>query len=144
MNLIYYFLLQDSLEIYEKLHNQRQILLAYFFRSLNCTQNSKLKLTTLLKSRPRIWQPWFNWRVDSKKSQLTKNLDWIHLSLLLSKMIDFFAIFSKGGIVLWCFQRTSEIFTSSVNALIKAVILQVVSLLLIKSTICCFNHMILC
>jgi len=39
-------------------------------------------------------------------------------------MIDFFAIFSKGGIVLWCFQGTSQIFTSSVNALIKAVILQ--------------------
>ena len=54
-------------------------------------------------------------------------------------MIDFFAIFSKGGIVLWCFQGTSQIFTSSVNALIKAVILQVVGLLLISSTICCFN-----
>ncbi|XP_046442253.1 signal recognition particle receptor subunit alpha homolog [Daphnia pulex] len=39
-------------------------------------------------------------------------------------MLDFFSIFSKGGIVLWCFQGTSQIFTSSVNALIKAVILQ--------------------
>jgi len=39
-------------------------------------------------------------------------------------MIDFFAIFSKGGIVLWCFQGTSQIFTAPVNALIKAVILQ--------------------
>lgn len=41
------------------------------------------------------------------------------------KMLDFFSIFGKGGIVLWCFQGTSQIFTSSVNALIKAVILQV-------------------
>jgi len=40
-------------------------------------------------------------------------------------MLDFFSIFGKGGIVLWCFQGTSQIFTSSVNALIKAVILQV-------------------
>lgn len=40
-------------------------------------------------------------------------------------MLDLFTIFSKGGIVLWCFQSTSEIFTPSVNALIKNVILQV-------------------
>lgn len=39
-------------------------------------------------------------------------------------MLDFFAIFSKGGIVLWCFQGTSQLFTPSVNALIKSVILQ--------------------
>lgn len=39
-------------------------------------------------------------------------------------MLDLFTIFSKGGIVLWCFQSTSEIFTPSVNALIKNVILQ--------------------
>ncbi|XP_054261334.1 signal recognition particle receptor subunit alpha homolog [Macrosteles quadrilineatus] len=41
-------------------------------------------------------------------------------------MLDLFTIFSKGGIVLWCFQvqGTSQIFTSSVNALIKSVILQ--------------------
>ena len=43
-------------------------------------------------------------------------------------MLDFFSIFGKGGIVLWAFQGTSQIFTSSVNALIKAVILQVVLL----------------
>jgi signal recognition particle receptor subunit alpha len=40
-------------------------------------------------------------------------------------MLDLFTIFSKGGIVLWCFQSTSEIFTPSVNALIRSVILQV-------------------
>jgi hypothetical protein len=40
-------------------------------------------------------------------------------------MLDFFTIFSKGGIVLWCFQSTSQLFTPSVNALIKSVILQV-------------------
>jgi len=39
-------------------------------------------------------------------------------------MLDLFTIFSKGGIVLWCFQSTSEIFTPSVNALIRSVILQ--------------------
>ncbi|XP_075232372.1 signal recognition particle receptor alpha [Lycorma delicatula] len=39
-------------------------------------------------------------------------------------MLDLFTIFSKGGIVLWCFQGTSQIFTPSVNALIKTVILQ--------------------
>ncbi|XP_014289185.1 signal recognition particle receptor subunit alpha homolog [Halyomorpha halys] len=39
-------------------------------------------------------------------------------------MLDLFTIFSKGGIVLWYFQSTSQIFTPSVNALIKSVILQ--------------------
>jgi len=39
-------------------------------------------------------------------------------------MIDLFSIFSKGGIVLWCFQGTTQLFTPSVNALIKSVILQ--------------------
>ncbi|KAG7470488.1 hypothetical protein MATL_G00114370 [Megalops atlanticus] len=42
------------------------------------------------------------------------------------KMLDFFAIFSKGGIVLWCFQGAgvTESFTGPVNALIRSVILQ--------------------
>lgn len=39
-------------------------------------------------------------------------------------MLDLFSIFSKGGIVLWCFQSTSEIFSPSVNSLIRSVILQ--------------------
>ncbi|XP_051953647.1 signal recognition particle receptor subunit alpha [Xyrauchen texanus] len=41
-------------------------------------------------------------------------------------MLDFFAIFSKGGIVLWCFQgaAVTESFTGPVNALIRSVILQ--------------------
>ncbi|KAF7699145.1 signal recognition particle receptor subunit alpha isoform X1 [Silurus meridionalis] len=41
-------------------------------------------------------------------------------------MLDFFAIFSKGGIVLWCFQGAgvTEPFTGPVNALIRSVILQ--------------------
>ncbi|XP_057328116.1 signal recognition particle receptor subunit alpha homolog [Microplitis mediator] len=39
-------------------------------------------------------------------------------------MLDLFTIFSKGGIVLWCFQSTSQIFTPTVNALIRSVILQ--------------------
>lgn len=43
---------------------------------------------------------------------------------LNSVMLDLFTIFSKGGIVLWCFQSTSQIFAPSVNALIRSVILQ--------------------
>ncbi|XP_029172260.1 signal recognition particle receptor subunit alpha homolog isoform X2 [Nylanderia fulva] len=39
-------------------------------------------------------------------------------------MLDLFTIFSKGGIVLWCFQSTSQIFAPSINALIRGVILQ--------------------
>uniref|UniRef100_A0A8C2ZH85 SRP receptor subunit alpha n=1 Tax=Cyclopterus lumpus TaxID=8103 RepID=A0A8C2ZH85_CYCLU len=41
-------------------------------------------------------------------------------------MLDFFTIFSKGGIVLWCFQGAgvSESFAGPVNALIRSVILQ--------------------
>uniref|UniRef100_A0A7N6A9P5 SRP54-type proteins GTP-binding domain-containing protein n=1 Tax=Anabas testudineus TaxID=64144 RepID=A0A7N6A9P5_ANATE len=41
-------------------------------------------------------------------------------------MLDFFTIFSKGGIVLWCFQGAgvTESFTAPVNALIHSVILQ--------------------
>lgn len=40
-------------------------------------------------------------------------------------MLDLFTVFSKSGIVLWCFQSTSQVFTPSVNALIRNVILQV-------------------
>lgn len=39
-------------------------------------------------------------------------------------MLDLFTIFSKSGIVLWYFQGTSDLFTSTVNDLIKNVILQ--------------------
>lgn len=39
-------------------------------------------------------------------------------------MLDLFTIFTKGGIVLWCFRETPDIFTSPVNALIRSVILQ--------------------
>ncbi|KAJ0063598.1 hypothetical protein NL108_004425 [Boleophthalmus pectinirostris] len=41
-------------------------------------------------------------------------------------MLDFFTIFSKGGIVLWCFQGAGVTgsFTGPVNALIRSVILQ--------------------
>lgn len=41
-------------------------------------------------------------------------------------MLDLFTIFTKGGIVLWCFQQGSNLsLTPAVNALIKSVILQV-------------------
>ncbi|XP_052387381.1 signal recognition particle receptor subunit alpha-like [Carassius gibelio] len=41
-------------------------------------------------------------------------------------MLDFFAIFSKGGIVLWCFQGAgvTEPFSGAINALLRSVILQ--------------------
>uniref|UniRef100_A0A0K8TMF5 Putative signal recognition particle receptor alpha subunit n=1 Tax=Tabanus bromius TaxID=304241 RepID=A0A0K8TMF5_TABBR len=39
-------------------------------------------------------------------------------------MLDFFAIFTKGGIVLWCFRSTNQLFALPVNALIKNGILQ--------------------
>lgn len=40
-------------------------------------------------------------------------------------MLDLFTIFTKGGIVLWCFRGTQEFFAPPVNALIRSVILQV-------------------
>lgn len=52
-------------------------------------------------------------------------LGYTHLPEFISKMLDFFSIFSKGGIVLWYFQGTSQLFTQPINALIKTVILQV-------------------
>lgn len=42
-----------------------------------------------------------------------------------SAMLDFFTIFSKGGLVLWCFQGVSDSCTGPVNALIRSVLLQV-------------------
>jgi len=39
-------------------------------------------------------------------------------------MLDLFTIFTKGGIVLWCFKGTNQFFGPSVNALIRSVILQ--------------------
>ncbi|XP_055370930.1 signal recognition particle receptor subunit alpha homolog [Condylostylus longicornis] len=39
-------------------------------------------------------------------------------------MLDLFTIFTKGGIVLWCFRGTKQLFAPSVNALIRTVILQ--------------------
>lgn len=48
-----------------------------------------------------------------------------------AKMLDFFSIFSKGGILLWCFkgigldEKDWASFTPAVNAFIKTVLLQV-------------------
>lgn len=49
------------------------------------------------------------------------------IQIRVFRMLDFFTIFSKGGIVLWCFQGAgvTESFTGPVNALIRSVILQV-------------------
>jgi len=46
---------------------------------------------------------------------------------ITANMLDFFAIFSKGGFVLWCytFQGVKTSFTEPINAFIKSVILQV-------------------
>ena len=41
-----------------------------------------------------------------------------------SIMLDFFTIFSKGGLVLWCFQGVSDSCTGPVNGLIRSVLLQ--------------------
>lgn len=40
-------------------------------------------------------------------------------------MLDLFTIFTKGGIVLFCFRATDHFFAPSVNNLIRNVILQV-------------------
>ena len=40
-------------------------------------------------------------------------------------MLDWFTIFTKGGIVLWYFQGIQETLTPAVNSLIRSVILQV-------------------
>ena len=46
-------------------------------------------------------------------------------------MLDFFTIFSKGGILLWCFKGADllpkdwDAFTPAVNKFIKTVLLQV-------------------
>lgn len=48
----------------------------------------------------------------------------------MNSMLDFFSIFSKGGILLWCFkgadllQKDWDAFTPAVNAFIKTVLLQ--------------------
>ncbi|PAV83690.1 hypothetical protein WR25_00714 [Diploscapter pachys] len=39
-------------------------------------------------------------------------------------MIELFTIFNKGGLVLWCFQEGIDLFTESINALIRDVIMQ--------------------
>ncbi|XP_018331760.1 signal recognition particle receptor subunit alpha homolog [Agrilus planipennis] len=39
-------------------------------------------------------------------------------------MLELFTIFTRGGVVLWCFQNSSQILRDSVNALIMGVILQ--------------------
>ena len=65
------------------------------------------------------------WFLDSSPSRLTCTLPFSF------RMLDFFAIFSKGGILLWCFKGAGilpkewEAFTPAVNTFIKTVLLQV-------------------
>ncbi|XP_056399966.1 signal recognition particle receptor subunit alpha [Hyla sarda] len=49
-------------------------------------------------------------------------------------MLDFFTIFSKGGIVLWCFQGVRGSFSGPINALLRSVILQE------RGGSNCYNH----
>lgn len=60
-----------------------------------------------------------------KSCRVFVNPLWSFVFLPCAKMLDLFTIFTKGGIVLWCFRGTNEIFAPSVNALIRSVILQV-------------------
>ena len=54
----------------------------------------------------------------------------LSLKKKVARMLDFFSIFSKGGILLWCFKGAGllpkewEAFTPTVNELIKSVLLQ--------------------
>lgn len=61
------------------------------------------------------------------------------MQVLVGKMLDFFTIFSKGGIVLWCFQGAgvTQSFTGPVNALIRSVILQVTHNYIFKQSDSC-------
>ena len=58
-------------------------------------------------------------------NKLRNFYDSSQLGLPRQVMLDLFTIFSKGGIVLWCFQGTCQSFTLPVNELIRSVILQV-------------------
>ena len=78
-----------------------------------------------MKINPRIAL----WELFTEHAQINSEIFMIHdssqLGLLRQVMLDLFTIFSKGGIVLWCFQGTCQSFTLPVNELIRSVILQV-------------------
>ena len=78
-----------------------------------------------VKINPRIAL----WELITEHAQINSEIFMIHdssqLGLLRQVMLDLFTIFSKGGIVLWCFQGTCQSFTLPVNELIRSVILQV-------------------
>ena len=65
-------------------------------------------------------------RKETRQRQITRN--WREWTL---KMLDFFTIFSKGGILLFCFKgfdldkKAWESFVHTVNSLNKTVFLQV-------------------
>lgn len=68
------------------------------------------------------------WEFITEHAQINSEIFMIHdsqLGFLRQVMLDLFTIFSKGGIVLWCFQGTCQSFTLPVNELIRSVILQV-------------------
>lgn len=70
-------------------------------------------------------------RQKQEKQEISTNNFYLYLTLILNLcfhlaiMLDLFTIFTKGGIVLWCFKGTQQLFAPSVNALIRSVILQV-------------------
>lgn len=61
----------------------------------------------------------------AKSNSTSNNFNFVFC--IFNKMLDLFTIFTKGGIVLWCFRSTNELFAPSVNALIKNVLMQVSS-----------------
>ena len=87
---------------------------------LHASTNAKF-----VKINPRIAL----WELITEHAQIDSEIFIIHdssqLGLLRQVMLDLFTIFSKGGIVLWCFQGTCQSFTLPVNELIRSVILQV-------------------
>ena len=50
-------------------------------------------------------------------------------------MLELFVIFTKGGIVLWCFQGATQFMTAPVNALVKDVLLQVKAVVMFMFTV---------
>ena len=74
--------------------------------------------------------------LEEKNTSTRNTTFWYFISkfeIFMWKMLDFFTIFSKGGILLWCFkgmyldEKDWEAFTPAVNAFIKTVLLQVMS-----------------
>lgn len=60
---------------------------------------------------------------DSRVSCTLPPAEPVHSSIC--SMIELFAIFGKGGLVLWCFKEGQNLFKEAVNNLVSDVLLQV-------------------